>query len=95
MAAAAEAAPTTQAEARPAPRRYKRRRDWWKWGLALYFVVFLIFIYSPMILMAILSFQGYYGGVTFPFKGPLFTTLCAAFLFVEWLRLIPSRGLVQ
>ena len=24
-----------------------------------------------MILMAILSFQGYYGGVTFPFKGPV------------------------
>ena len=71
MAAAAEAAPATQAQARPAPRRYKRRRDWWKWGLALYFVVFLIFIYSPMILMAILSFQGYYGGVTFPFKGPV------------------------
>ena len=38
---------------------------------ALYFVVFLVFLYAPMILMAILSFQGYYGGVTFPFKGPV------------------------
>ena len=47
-----------------------RRRDWAKWGLAVYFVLFLIFLYAPMILMAILSFQGYYGGVTFPFKGP-------------------------
>ena len=45
-------------------------RDWAKWGLATYFVIFLIFLYAPMILMAILSFQGYYGGVTFPFRGP-------------------------
>ena len=52
-------------------RKVKRRRDWAKWGLATYFVIFLIFLYAPMILMAILSFQGYYGGVTFPFKGPV------------------------
>jgi putative spermidine/putrescine transport system permease protein len=51
-------------------RQYKKRRDWAKWGLGAYFVIFLIFLYTPMILMAILSFQGYYGGVTFPFKGP-------------------------
>jgi len=51
-------------------RQYKPRRDWAKWGLATYFVIFLIFLYAPMVLMAILSFQGYYGGVTFPFKGP-------------------------
>jgi len=49
----------------------KQRRDWAKWGLGAYFVVFLIFLYAPMILMAILSFQGYYGGVTFPFHGPV------------------------
>jgi putative spermidine/putrescine transport system permease protein len=36
----------------------------------VYFVIFLIFLYAPMILMAILSFQGYQGGVTFPFSGP-------------------------
>ena len=52
-------------------RKPKRRRDWAKWGLGAYFVVFLIFLYAPMILMAILSFQGYYGGVTFPFRGPV------------------------
>ena len=52
-------------------RKHKPRRDWAKWGLAVYFVVFLIFLYAPMILMAILSFQGYYGGVTFPFNGPV------------------------
>jgi putative spermidine/putrescine transport system permease protein len=51
-------------------RRYKHRRDWAKLGLSAYFVLFLIFLNAPLILMAILSFQGYYGGVTFPFKGP-------------------------
>jgi putative spermidine/putrescine transport system permease protein len=51
-------------------RQYKSKRDWAKWGLATYFVIFLIFLYAPMILMAILSFQGYQGGVTFPFSGP-------------------------
>jgi putative spermidine/putrescine transport system permease protein len=52
-------------------RKHKPKRDWAKWGLGAYFVVFLIFLYAPMILMAILSFQGYYGGVTFPFRGPV------------------------
>ncbi len=41
-----------------------------KWSLATYFVVFLLFIYGPMIIMAVLSFQGRYGGITFPFRGP-------------------------
>ena len=48
----------------------KRRRDWAKWGLATYFVIFLIFLYAPMILMAILSFQGYYGRRHLPVQGP-------------------------
>ena len=51
--------------------RPTKRRDWAKGGLALYFAAFLVFLYGPMIVMAILSFQGYYGGVTFPFKGPV------------------------
>ena len=68
MAAVAPAMERTQD--RVVTRQYKKRRDWAKWGLAVYFVIFLIFIYAPMILMAILSFQGYYGGVSFPFKGP-------------------------
>jgi putative spermidine/putrescine transport system permease protein len=50
--------------------RPKARRDWAKWGLGAYFCLFLVFLYGPMIVMAILSFQGYYGGITFPFKGP-------------------------
>jgi putative spermidine/putrescine transport system permease protein len=65
---------TTLDVARPQDRVIKRpakQRDWAKWGLAGYFCLFLLFLYGPMIVMAILSLQGYYGGVTFPFKGPL------------------------
>ena len=61
---------TERPQDRVITRQPKRRRDWAKWGLAVYFLIFLIFLYAPMILMAILSFQGYYGGVTFPFRGP-------------------------
>jgi len=65
---------TTLETSRPQDRIIKRpakRRDWAKWGLGAYFALFLIFLYGPMIVMAILSLQGYFGGVTFPFKGPL------------------------
>ena len=66
---------TTALEApRPQDRVIKRQvkqRDWAKWGLGAYFSIFLIFLYGPMIVMAILSLQGYFGSVTFPFKGPL------------------------
>jgi putative spermidine/putrescine transport system permease protein len=48
----------------------KQRRDWAKWGLGVYFALFLFFLYIPMILMAILSFQGPTGQLTFPFRGP-------------------------
>jgi putative spermidine/putrescine transport system permease protein len=54
-------------------RKVRRRRDWAKFGLGAYFVVFLFFLYIPMILMAILSFQGPYGQLTFPFIGPFST----------------------
>src|SRR5215467_11986338 len=70
MTAAAEAT-TARPQDRVITRKPKRRRDWAKWGLGTYFVIFLFFLYAPMIMMAILSFQGYYGGVTFPFRGPI------------------------
>ena len=63
--------------------KHKPPRDWAKWGLGVYFVIFLIFLYAPMILMAILSFQGYDGGVTFPFKGPA---------SLDWWRTIFERS---
>ena len=49
----------------------KRRVDWSKWALGVYFVLFLVFLYAPMALMGVLSFQGVFGGVTFPFRGPI------------------------
>ncbi len=52
-------------------RQVKRRPDWAKRVLAVYFALFLFFLYIPMILMAILSFQGDTGQLTFPFRGPI------------------------
>jgi putative spermidine/putrescine transport system permease protein len=40
-----------------------------KWLLGAYFVVFLLFLYGPIIVMALLSFQGERGGLTFPMQG--------------------------
>jgi putative spermidine/putrescine transport system permease protein len=68
MAAAAE--PAVRPQDVVVRRDVKQRRDWAKWGLAVYFVLFLFFLYIPMILMAILSFQGPTGQLTFPFRGP-------------------------
>ena len=48
-----------------------KRRDWSKIVLAAYFVLFLAFLYAPLILMGVLSLQGPFGSITFPFKGPL------------------------
>lgn len=52
-------------------RRMRRRIDWAKWVLAFYFLLFLAFLYLPMILMGVLSFQGTFGGLTWPFRGPV------------------------
>jgi putative spermidine/putrescine transport system permease protein len=46
-----------------------RRGRWTKRILAVYFVLFLLFLYGPMIVMAALSFQGPQGAVTFPMRG--------------------------
>lgn len=47
----------------------RRRKAWVKTFFGGYFVVFLVFIYGPMIAMFILSFQGPRGGVSFPMQG--------------------------
>jgi hypothetical protein len=47
MTTAAEAA-TTRPQDRVIKRERKPRRDWAKWGLGTYFVLFLIFLYAPM-----------------------------------------------
>lgn len=40
-----------------------------KVGLAAYYGIFLLFMYGPMLVMTILSFQGSSGGATFPARG--------------------------
>ncbi len=45
------------------------RKLWIKTGFSIYFIIFLLFLYGPMIAMFILSFQGRRGGTNFPMKG--------------------------
>ena len=47
---------------------YARDR-WVNIGLGIYFGLILLFLYGPIIVMAILSFQGPNGGMTFPMQG--------------------------
>jgi putative spermidine/putrescine transport system permease protein len=65
--AAAGDAVTVRREASKPP----RRTDWSKWILGVYFALFLAFLYLPMILMGVLSFQGAFGALTWPFRGPV------------------------
>jgi putative spermidine/putrescine transport system permease protein len=46
------------------------RGKWSKRALAAYFVIFLIFLYGPIIVMTVLSFQGLRGRFTFPLVDP-------------------------
>ncbi|NKW71521.1 ABC transporter permease [Rhodobacteraceae bacterium R_SAG10] len=48
----------------------QRRRDLAvKTGFSVYYMVFILFIYGPMIAMFVLSFQGPRGGTSFPMRG--------------------------
>lgn len=53
--------------ARRSPQRI--RRAWIKTGFGVYYALFVVFIYGPMIAMFILSFQGRRGGTSFPMRG--------------------------
>ncbi len=53
--------------ARWTPERWRKLRV--KTGFSIYYVLFLLFIYGPMIAMFILSFQGRRGGTSFPMRG--------------------------
>ena len=44
-------------------------RPWTFYALATLFGLFLVFLYGPMLVMYVLSFQGPNGGVTFPMVG--------------------------
>jgi putative spermidine/putrescine transport system permease protein len=46
-----------------------RGRPWTFYALAMLFGLFLLFLYGPMLVIYILSFQGPNGGVTFPMVG--------------------------
>ncbi len=39
------------------------------WPLAAFFALFLLFMYGPMLVIVVLSFQGPEGGLTFPMRG--------------------------
>lgn len=45
------------------------RKSFSFWLLTAFFVVFVLFLYGPMIAVFILSFQGPTGGMTFPLRG--------------------------
>jgi putative spermidine/putrescine transport system permease protein len=47
----------------------RRRKAAVKTGFSFYYILFLVFIYGPMIAMFILSFQGRRGGTSFPMRG--------------------------
>src|ERR1700739_2080578 len=44
-------------------------RPWTFYALATLFGAYLLFLYGPMLVMYVLSFQGPNGGVTFPLVG--------------------------
>jgi putative spermidine/putrescine transport system permease protein len=46
-----------------------RGRPWTFYALAVLFGTFLLFLYGPMLVIYVLSFQGPNGGVTFPMVG--------------------------
>ena len=52
--------------------RERRRKALVKSGFSVYYCIFLLFIYGPMIAMFILSFQGRRGGTSFPMRGVSF-----------------------
>ena len=52
---------------RRTPERWRKLRV--KFGVSIYYVIFLLFIYGPMFAMFVLSFQGRRGGTSFPMRG--------------------------
>jgi putative spermidine/putrescine transport system permease protein len=50
-------------------RRPSGRRPWTFYALAAFFALFVMFLYGPMTVIFILSFQGPGGGLTFPMQG--------------------------
>jgi len=55
------------------------KRPWTFYVLATLFTAFVIFLYAPMIVVYILSFQGPTGGLVFPLQGVSLTWFAALF----------------
>lgn len=53
----------------PSVRRISDKRPWTFYALGSLFGLFLLFLYGPMLVIYLLSFQGENGGVTFPMVG--------------------------
>jgi putative spermidine/putrescine transport system permease protein len=51
------------------PRAISEGRPWTFYALGTLFLLFLLFLYGPMLVIYVLSFQGPNGGVTFPMVG--------------------------
>lgn len=47
----------------------KERRAPGFWLLAIFFAAYVLFLYGPMLVIVVLSFQGPEGGLTFPMRG--------------------------
>ena len=58
------------------------RRPWTFYVLAAFFTLFVLFLYGPMTVIYILSFQGPTGGLTFPMNG----------VSTEWFRELVENG---
>jgi putative spermidine/putrescine transport system permease protein len=62
--------------------RITEKRPWTFYALATLFGAFLLFLYGPMFVIYVLSFQGENGGVTFPMTGVSLT----------WFREVFQKG---
>jgi putative spermidine/putrescine transport system permease protein len=50
-------------------KQHHDKRPWTFYALALFFALFVLFLYGPMFAIYVLSFQGPSGGLTFPMNG--------------------------
>jgi putative spermidine/putrescine transport system permease protein len=60
------------------------KAPWLRGGLAIYYVIFIAFLYGPFIIMAILSFQPESGGPQFPLRG------VSTYWYQQLLGLVPT-----
>src|ERR1700747_3011679 len=54
---------------KPLMRTSTSKREWTFYALAAFFALYVLFLYGPMAVIYVLSFQGREGGMTFPMNG--------------------------